>query len=171
MKQLLFRMAFVIALSVCFRSAGALAAKAPAAPKVTEEGAIGMDYGPFLSTSVLRESEATKTAQKPKAESDEQAKAELPPGVIALKGITIKLGAGTGESAATVCFDTDRLCLTAGWTGGFLKFANTMLANHKGNGYTTLAGEEVFHQTGPGWGGGEEGDDFADPRPRGLSLT
>src|SRR6266702_8920873 len=57
-----------------------------------------MDYGPFLSSSVTM----------PDATNGEDVAG------ITLKGITIKLGAN-----ASVCFDTDLLRYTGGWTGGW----------------------------------------------------
>ena len=63
-----------------------------------------MDYGPFLSSSVTM----------PDATNGEDVAG------ITLKGITIKLGAN-----ASVCFDTDLLRYTGGWTGGWLSLYGT----------------------------------------------
>src|SRR5688572_6982773 len=63
-----------------------------------------MEYGPFLSSSV------TMFGAHP----------EKPDGITE-KGITVRLGGGR----AAVCFDTDLLCYSAGWTGGWLKLMGT----------------------------------------------
>jgi len=60
-----------------------------------------MDYGPFLSSSVTM----------PDAMNGEDIAG------ITLKGITINLGAN-----ASVCFDTDLLRYTGGWTGALVRF-------------------------------------------------
>jgi len=144
----------------------ALAAAAPAKPEtLPAERALDMDYGPFLSMSVMRKVAPPAVESNPK--KGEKAKPALPEAV-ALKGIAIKLYDDKGQQRAAVCFDTDRLCIAEGWTGGFIETADTMLTNHKGIGYTTIAGTEGFRRDGLGWGGGEKGDDFTDPRPGAL---
>jgi glucose/arabinose dehydrogenase len=139
-----------------------------------------MDYGPFLSYSVLppaksakrtetKESDAKKedgkkadpisdgkdTGTKPAAKTEEK----YVDGFIAIKGISVHVG-----NNSTVCFDTDTLNLAAGWTGGFLDIRKTNLDNARGD---TAASVPVPLQfgagTGPGWA---QGDSFADTRPR-----
>ena len=128
-----------------------------AAPKqpggLTVERALDMDYGPFLSTSVMHKPTSPLTGRK----------APLPEAV-ALKGIAIRLYDAEGQQKASICFDTDRLCMGEGWTGGFLELAGTMLTNHKGTAYTTVVGSQVFRRDGIGWGGGANQEDFVDPR-------
>ncbi len=143
-----------------------VAGAAPAKPQtLPAERALDMDYGPFLSMSVMRKVAAPSMESKPKKG---EAKKPAVPEAVALKGIAIKLYDDKGRQRAAVCFDTDRLCLAEGWTGGFIETADTMLTNHKGIGYTTIDGTEAFRQDGIGWGGGEKADDFSDPRPDGL---
>jgi hypothetical protein len=146
---------------------------APAAPAKPEavlpaERALDMDYGPFLSASVMRKNTAPPGAEAKPRKSDPAPRKAAPPEAVALKGIAIRLYDDKGQFKAAVCFDTDRLCIAQGWTGGFIETAGTMLTNHKGNGYTTVAGTESFRQDGLGWGTGEQGGDFTDPRPGGL---
>ena len=141
------------------------AAKSAAASKpAKDDWAEPMDYGPFLSTSVARPAgKAYKTASfssalVPKFPID------LTPGTIAAKGIVIPVGpkGATGGKAATMCFDTD----TLSWSGwdGWLELKGSMFTNHKGTEQVTLAGMEMFHVDGPGWAGGKDGTDVADPR-------
>jgi hypothetical protein len=134
-----------------------LAAEPKARPEQPER-TTPMEYGPFLSTSLIR---AKPGAKPPK---NAQAGADLHPDIIAHKGIAIPLRdrGSDGPSKAAVCFDTDTLACAVGWTGGFINLSGTMLTNHKGTSYPQLQGAEQFHNTGPGWAVGE---DFADPRP------
>jgi len=96
-----------------------------------------MDFGPFF-TSTLG--------------------ATLPPGNITHKGISIRLGK---EKNAAVCFDTDLLRVSVGWTGDFVKIhpGREGLAEHP-----DVAGTPVFGTlAGPGWA--KPGtEDFTDPR-------
>ncbi len=64
----------------------------------------------------------------------------------ALKGLNIKL-----SENASVCFDTERLRMAAGWTGGFVKLP----AGRDGlQGVPTIIGNLAFHtQMVPGWAG------------------
>ncbi len=98
-----------------------------------------MDYGQFLSASI---------------------KAPTPRDNNAIKGIAIKVGADDAKEAA-VCFDTDLLRVSAGWTGGFLKLYGTPFDGSHGSG-PEISGHQVFGtKQGPGWG---RGDDLKDPR-------
>src|SRR5947209_8717024 len=91
-----------------------------AAPKPASQPAKGMDmdYGPFLSYSVLKPRPPLAPGVKPSLEKHKNGDPTPPwkPGeLLATKGITVKLG----ENAA-VCFDTDTCRYAAGWTGGFV---------------------------------------------------
>ena len=98
-----------------------------------------MDYGRFLSASI---------------------KAPAPRDNNAIKGIAIKVGADDDKEAA-VCFDTDLLRVSAGWTGGFLKLYGTPFDGSHGS-WPEIKGTPVFGtKQGPGWG---REDDFKDPR-------
>ncbi|WP_435020206.1 DUF6797 domain-containing protein [Tundrisphaera sp. TA3] len=99
-----------------------------------------MDYGRFLS--------ATIKAPEPKDNN-------------AMKGIAIKLGSGDGPTAA-ICFDTDLLRVSAGWTGGFVKLRGTPYDGSHGT-WPEVDGKQAFGtKVGPGWA---RGDDWKDPRP------
>ena len=77
----------------------------------------------------------------------------------AAKGIAVKLAGGK----AGICFDTETLRYTAGWTGGFLK----MESKRFGLAIPPSADGEIQFQTDkmPGWA--KEGS-FKDPRPNKL---
>jgi hypothetical protein len=68
-----------------------------------------MDYGPFISATI---------------------NAKWPEGNFAYKGIAIQLG--DVESPAAVCFDTDLLRYSAGWTGGFLNLTGVAFDGQHG---------------------------------------
>jgi len=62
-----------------------------------------LDYGPFLSASI---------------------EASAPAGNMTYKGVAVKLGRCEnrwGDVQAAVCFDTQLMRLSAGWTGDFLR--------------------------------------------------
>ena len=64
----------------------------------------------------------------------------------ALKGLNIKL-----DSNASVCFDTERLRMAAGWTGGFIKLPT---GRDGLEGVPQIAGDIAFHTSmEPGWAG------------------
>ena len=64
----------------------------------------------------------------------------------ALKGLNIKL-----DSNASVCFDTERLRMAAGWTGGFIKLPT---GRDGLQGVPQIAGDIAFHTSMvPGWAG------------------
>ena len=104
-----------------------------------------MDYGPFISSSV------TMFGAHP----------EKPEG-ITLKGVTVKLADGK----AAVCFDTDTLRYSAGWTGGWLKLMGTPFdGTHRPPEGSRPApkGTEAFSNSKvAGWARGDEA--FSDPR-------
>src|SRR3954471_3902008 len=98
-----------------------------------------IDRGPFLSGTI---------------------KAQFPGQNTAMKGIVVTLGEAKN---AYVCYDTDLLRVSVGWTGDFLRF---------GNGQTRIehpqppavAGTPQFGSlAGPGWAIAGR---FDDPRPR-----
>jgi glucose/arabinose dehydrogenase len=110
-------------------------------PKVEplKPGAKGstMDYGPFLASTVSR--------VHYRGDKD----------LLALKGLTIKVGEGT------VCYDLDLLRVAGVWTDGFLDLAGTHLVSSKGAIPTTIGGKLVATtQAEPGW----STTDFRDPR-------
>ena len=82
----------------------------------------------------------------------------------AMKGIAIKLGAEAGSEAA-VCFDTDLLRVSAGWTGGFLKLTGTPFDGSHGS-WPEVNGDQVFGtKPGPGWAQGRR---LQGPPPRAV---
>src|SRR5687768_591116 len=91
-----------------------IAATKPATKPATRPA---MDYGPFLSYSVI-------TADKKD---------------LALKGINIKLG---GQH--TICFDTDLMRWAGAWTGGFLDLSKTHQIDLKGSLPPSVAGQLLF---------------------------
>ncbi|WP_435008566.1 DUF6797 domain-containing protein [Tundrisphaera lichenicola] len=99
-----------------------------------------MDYGQFLMATI---------------------KAPAPSDNNAMKGIAIRLG---GEATkAAVCFDTDLLRVSAGWTGGFLKLLGTPFDGSHGS-WPAIDGEQIFGtKQGPGWADAD--GSFKDPRP------
>ena len=100
-----------------------------------------MDYGRTLSATI---------------------KAPIPSGNNALKGIAIKVGSDP-EKPAAVCFDTDLLRVSAGWTGGFLKLYGTPFDGSHGS-WPEIKGTELFGtKPGPGWA--NKDGEFKDPRP------
>jgi hypothetical protein len=98
-----------------------------------------MDYGRFLTATI---------------------KAPTPRDNNAMKGIAIKVG--TPEKPAAVCFDTDLLRVSAGWTGGFLKLRGTPFDGSHGS-WPEVNGTEIFGtKQGPGWA--NKDGEFKDPR-------
>src|SRR4051812_24974047 len=75
---------------------------------------LDMDYGPFLSYSLLRPGAPAKRSG-PKPEPIPMPLPWKPEELIAHRGITVKLG-----NDANVCFDADTMRYAAGWTGGWL---------------------------------------------------
>ncbi len=80
-----------------------------ASPTFAQRPWAEMDYGPFLSASITLPGSDGKH-----------------PRAITLKGVVVQVGNRVlGRSPATVCFDTDLLCYSAGWTHGWLKLMGT----------------------------------------------
>ena len=102
-----------------------------------------MDYGPFLSYSVIANWENKEGPKK----TD-----------LALKAITIKL-----DNHHTICFDTDLMRWAGAWTGGFLDLSQTHQVLLKGTLAPAVQGTLSF--TTPFTPGVSPTLDFADPRP------
>ena len=74
---------------------------------------------------------------------------QFPSGPVA-KGMSIRLG---DDGEAAVCYDTERMCVRAGWTGGFLEFDPTRFGLIRS---PSPAGDVQFESLEiPGWTGGE----------------
>ncbi|MBI3881265.1 MAG: hypothetical protein HY301_14520 [Verrucomicrobia bacterium] len=79
------------------------------------------------------------------------------PGDNAMKGIAIKLANG-----ANICFDTDLLRVSAGWTGNYMQFYGVTFNGMHG-GWPVIAGEQRFGTPMlPGWA--DASGSFKDPR-------
>src|SRR5260221_4036928 len=133
------------------------AAKKP--PK--ESPGAAMEYGPFLSYSVLRPQPAKTKEDKGTKAPPSTAPTTLPfakeRDVLAVKGIVINVG-----NNASVIFDTDLCALSGGWTGGFLNFDKTNLGGLKGDFPASIRGTLQFStRNTPGW---MRGPNFEDPR-------
>ncbi len=113
------------------------------AAQVREGKGYDMDYGPFQTYTI-----SPKPGPGGKDYED-----------IALKGIAIHVGR---SNEAAVCFDTDLMRYSAGWTGDFLDISKTHLTSSKGSLHALIAGDIVF-RTGlrPGW---SRDSRFDDPR-------
>ncbi|MEP6662685.1 MAG: DUF6797 domain-containing protein, partial [Verrucomicrobiota bacterium] len=84
--------------------------------------------------------------------------APFPANNIAHKGIALKIG-----HDAYVCFDTDLLRMSAGWTGKYLNFNGVAFDDAHGT-HPSIAGEQKFGtKVLPGFS--DENGVFADPRP------
>ena len=84
--------------------------------------------------------------------------AKFPANNLANKGIALKVG-----NDAYVCFDTDLLRMSAGWTGKYLNFEGVAFSGSHGN-HPTIAGEQKFGtKVLPGFS--DENGNFTDPRP------
>jgi hypothetical protein len=99
-----------------------------------------MDYGPFLSYSVI-------TPDKKE---------------IVLKGINIRL-----DERHTICFDTDLMRWAAAWEGGFLDLSKTHQILLKGTDPPTNQGDLLFatRNAQPGVSPNDDLDALTDPRP------
>jgi len=75
------------------------------------------------------------------------------------KGLAIKLGA---DKQNGICFDSDTLRISVGWTGGFIKMAK---GRDGLEGQPSINGTAAFgtKSSSPGW---SKGDDWKDPRPK-----
>ena len=102
-----------------------------------------LDYGPFLSASI---------------------RAEYPSDNLTYKGVAVKLPIGEGHEGleAAVCFDTQLMRVSAGWTGGFLHLVNVAFTGDHGP-CPSVDGDQVFgtHNM-PGWA--QKDGSFTDPR-------
>ncbi len=99
-----------------------------------------MDYGRFLTASV----------KVPTPGGDNNAN----------KGVAIRLGDDKDHPSA-LCFDTDLLRVSGGWTGGFLHLRGTPFDGSHGS-WPAAKGTPIFGtRPGPGWA---RGDDLKDPR-------
>jgi hypothetical protein len=83
--------------------------------------------------------------------------ASFPTGNKAYKGIAIKLG-----NDAYMCFDTDLLRMSAGWTGNYLNFVGVTFNGSHGD-HPTIAGDQKFG-TKMLPGVAEASGEFVDPR-------
>ncbi len=103
-----------------------------------------LDYGPFLSASIL---------------------APAPAGNMTYKGVAVKLGkvkVDGEEQDASVCFDTQLMRMSAGWVGGFLHLENVAFTGTHGP-CPAVAGEQIFGtRNAPGWA--QKDGSFTDPR-------
>jgi len=99
-----------------------------------------MDYGPFLSYSVIAPWQGEKKTD------------------LAIKAITIKL-----DDQHTICFDTDLMRWAGAWTGGFLDLSQTHQILLKGTHPPSLQGNISF--TTPMTPGVTTTNNFDDPRP------
>jgi hypothetical protein len=122
-----------------------------------------MDYGPFLSYSVLRPRDVATPVGSVKpapriVEGHPRPQTTDGGELVACKGITVHVG---NDSA--VCFDTDLLSLAGGWTGGFLDVRRSHLDRDKGD-LAAIVPVPLKFSTNcdPGWAGSDE---FVDPRP------
>jgi hypothetical protein len=87
-----------------------------------------------------------------------------PEGNIANKGIAVNIGAKHGAEGlkAGVCFDTDLLRYTAGWTGGWLELRGVAYEGNHGPSGPKVTGTQIFGtKAAPGW---SKGENLADPR-------
>ncbi len=104
-----------------------------------------MDYGPLIDDTIL---------------------SPAPKDNVAIKGHAVKLSAkGTGAAGAPViggmCFDSDLMRMSAGWTGGYLELRGIAYLGDSSTGPKTV-GTQIFGTAAvPGWA---KGDSFADPR-------
>ena len=72
--------------------------------------------------------------------------AQWPDKNIAMKGVAVNLGAKFGVEGlqAGVCFDTDLLRYSAGWTGGFLDLRGVAYDGGHGESGPKVAGKQFF---------------------------
>jgi hypothetical protein len=120
--------------------------KAAKKPKDVNEVRTGtwseMDYGPFLSASIV---------------------AKQPHDNVTIKGIVVSLGASReGADSASIVFDTQLMRIGAAWTGGYLNFDNVAFSGGHGSCNRALGEQRFGTHQGLGWG--IEGN-FKDPRP------
>ncbi len=101
----------------------------------------GLDYGPFVSASITQ------------------------PTGVTVKGIAVKLATVTVNGTPTpvsICFDSQLMRVSGGWTGGFLHFNNVAFTGEHGP-TPSIAGAMKFQTSvSPVWAG-KDGS-FTDPR-------
>ena len=100
-----------------------------------------MDYGPFLSHTIVAPQPADNTT---------------------LKGVAVKLDGGN----AGILFDTALLRYSAAWTGGFLELKGVAFDGAHGPSPATAGTFRFGTRSGPGWAKPQTSSpaDFADPR-------
>ncbi|HWE02097.1 MAG TPA: DUF6797 domain-containing protein [Tepidisphaeraceae bacterium] len=140
--------------------------KSASAPGRGEE----MNYGPFLSFTVLRpEPAGQKVVHGGASNGDPRGwrPVQIVDGIpepartdagelAAVRGIAVKVA-----DDAAICFDADLLSYSAGWTGGFLDLSHTDIAQYKGDQPARIRGDLQFGTIRPGWG---KAGDFTDHR-------
>src|SRR5665213_793922 len=103
-----------------------------------------LDYGPFLSASIL---------------------AKQPANNMTYKGVAVKLGkvkVDGKETDAAICFDTQLMRVSAGWTGDFLRLRNVAFTGEHGP-CPTVAGDVKFGtRNAVAWA--QKDGSFIDPR-------
>ena len=115
-----------------------LTCAAPTALGAEPNAAGEIDRGPFYSGTI---------------------KASFPGNNTTMKGIVVTLGA---DKNGYVCYDTDLLRLSIGWTGEYLEFGNGQVRIEHPQ-PPAVKGRPVFGtQPRPGWG--RDGGEFRDPR-------
>ncbi len=98
-----------------------------------------MEYGPYLTASIG---------------------APFPKNNVAMKGLAIRLGA---KKDAAVCFDTDLVRFSAGWTGEYLNLRGTPFDGSHGSWPTVKGKQQWGSRPAPGWARPGT-DDFKDAR-------
>ena len=126
----------------------ALAALLVGRPLIAQTGIqYDMDYGPCLSGTI---------------------EGQWPDKNIALKGVAVNLGEGSG-----VLFDTELLRMAAGWTDGFLELTGTPYDGKHGPRCTVRRGQVFGTAARPGWAINGSFDDPREiphgPLPRGTA--
>jgi hypothetical protein len=122
-----------------------------AAPKPASEAAKGMqmDYGPFMSYSLLKPRTAEEESPREKRKNGDPTPLWRAGDLLATKGISVKLGKEAG-----ICFDMDTCRYAAGWSGGFVDVSQTNLTRDQGPWPLIAKGKLVFTtEDGPGWWG------------------
>lgn len=156
----LWRRAAALAVASLALSVGSTAAPATKGPPKGSD----MDYGPFLSYSVLKpqlppatQPAGAKKKPAPKKEPGDPTPPWKAGDLMATKGIVVKL---PGDAA--VCFDTDTCRYAGAWTGGWLDISKCNLTHVQGPLPTIAKGTLVYTTPdAPGWA---KAGSFSDPR-------
>lgn len=160
----------LVALGACWAYGQVVEPKEVKWPPLPPGRGEAMDYGPFLSFTVLRPAVEGQPAVKgsaPNGDPHGWRPVEMVGGhpqpargdageLLAVRGISVKLA-----NDAAICFDADLLSYAGGWTGGFLDLSHTDIAQYKGDQPARARGTLQFSTVSPGWA---KGGDFADPR-------